>query len=138
MKRLSDNWRVRTMKSFALLPLATVVLATCDWPTQPESDAPAGPPQFTIVAGIAITDLGTLGGPFSGAGAINDQGQIVGLETQPPRPSPSKVLAELMEWSDGQFGFRFEPVGREDAVGISTSALLMHLARRKDESSRQG
>ncbi len=47
------------------------------------------------------------------------------------------MLAELMELSDGEFGFRFEPVGREDAVGISVSALLMQLAQRKDESSHQ-
>jgi hypothetical protein len=66
------------------------------------------------------------------------EAQIVGLEMEPPGPSPSKVLAELMDWSDGEFGFRFEPVGEDDAVGISISALLMHLARRKDESSRQG
>ena len=65
------------------------------------------------------------------------EGQIVDVEMQPPGPSPARMLAELMEWSDGEFGFRFEPVGREDAVGISVSALLMQLAQRKDESSHQ-
>ena len=64
------------------------------------------------------------------------EGRIVDLEMHPPG-APSKVLAELVEWSDGEFDFRFECVGREDAVGISTSALLMHLAQRKDESSRR-
>ena len=66
------------------------------------------------------------------------QAEIVGLEMRPSGLSPSKVLAELMDWPDGEFSFRFEPVGREDTVGISISALLMHLAKRKDESSTRG
>ena len=66
------------------------------------------------------------------------QAEIVGLEMRPPGSTPSKVLAELMDWPDGEFSFRFEPVGREDTVGIATSALLMHLAKRKDESSTRG
>lgn len=63
------------------------------------------------------------------------EGRIVDLEMDPPG-APSKVLADLMEWPDGEFDFRFEPVGREDAVGIATSALLMHLAQRKDEGTQ--
>ena len=65
------------------------------------------------------------------------EGQIVDVEMQPPGPSPMAMLTELMEWSDGAFGFRFEPVEREDAVAISVPALLMQLAQREDESSRQ-
>jgi hypothetical protein len=66
------------------------------------------------------------------------QAEIVGLEMRPPGASPSKVLADLMDWRDGEFSIRFEPVGREDTVGISIPALLMHLAKRKDESSARG
>jgi hypothetical protein len=64
------------------------------------------------------------------------EGRIVDLEMEPPGP-PSKVLAELAEWPDGEFDFRFESVGREDSVGIATSTLLLHLAQRKDEAEKR-
>ncbi|MBI4266586.1 MAG: hypothetical protein HY657_19630, partial [Acidobacteria bacterium] len=57
----------RTIRLGSALPLAVLLLGGALWP----SPAVA---QTTVVA----TDLGTLGGTFSVATAVNDSGQVVG------------------------------------------------------------
>lgn len=44
-------------------------------------DAPGGPSRAFLSEGPTITDLGTLGGTSSSAGAVNDSGEVVGEST---------------------------------------------------------
>jgi hypothetical protein len=46
------------------------------------------------------------------------------------------VLAELLASDDGTFQFTLEPVDRPDRIGVSTTALLLDLARESDEAGR--
>jgi probable HAF family extracellular repeat protein len=59
---------MKEMPSLSLTPILTIVLATL-LASQPVS------------AQVTITDLGTLGGPFSTATAINAGGEVVGEST---------------------------------------------------------
>ena len=63
-------------------------------------------------------------------------GQIVDLETELSWSSPRETLGLLLDWTDGAFEFHFEPVTREDALGLSTTAVLIEFARGKDEAAR--
>ena len=62
-------------------------------------------------------------------------GQIVDLETELSWSSPQEAIGLLLDWTDGAFEFHFEPVTREDALGLSTSAVLIEFAREKDEEA---
>ena len=53
-----------------------------------------------------------------------------------PASSPIESLADLLEWPEGAFEFSFQMVERDDAVGQSTTAVLMECARISDERSR--
>ena len=63
-------------------------------------------------------------------------GRLFDIELDPPGPSPTDALADLLEWSEGAFEFGFKPVERDDVIGQSTTALLMECARISDERSR--
>ena len=62
-----------------VLPAIALPFLACERPTEPATDANALPPHLSVVADITVTDLGTLGGTFSSALAVNDLGQVVGL-----------------------------------------------------------
>jgi hypothetical protein len=47
--------------------------------------------------------------------------------------NPLELLSSLMRWNQGVFEFRLQEVEREDRVEMSTSTLLIELARREDE-----
>ena len=64
------------------------------------------------------------------------EGRILDVESEPVAPSATEALASLLEWPDGAFEFKFQSVERADAIGKSTTALLMECAQRSDESSR--
>ncbi len=59
------------------------------------------------------------------------EGQIVDVVGD--APSPRVLLARLCRWEAGRFELTLEPVTRPDALGISTTALLLDLAREQDE-----
>jgi hypothetical protein len=63
-------------------------------------------------------------------------GRILDVESDLPDSSPIETLADLLQWSEGAFEFMFEQVERDDAVGQSTTALLMECARISDERAR--
>jgi len=47
--------------------------------------------------------------------------------------NPLELLTSLMRWNRGVFEFRLQEVDRKDRIEMSTSALLIELARREDE-----
>jgi len=47
--------------------------------------------------------------------------------------NPLELLASLMRWNRGVFEFRLQEVECKDRIEMSTSALLIELARREDE-----
>ena len=69
------------MKRFALVTLAALAAVGCDRdPLGPKGSAPDGSgPLFSTSSSFTATDLGTLGGSWSVANAINDNGQVVGV-----------------------------------------------------------
>ncbi|MBN1655503.1 MAG: DUF4388 domain-containing protein [Deltaproteobacteria bacterium] len=50
--------------------------------------------------------------------------------------NPLELLCSLMRWTTGKFEFRVQKVERKDRIAMSTSALLIELARREDEHQR--
>ena len=63
-------------------------------------------------------------------------GRILDVESDAPDSSPIDSLADLLEWPEGAFEFSFQAVERDDAIGQSTTGLLMECARISDERSR--
>jgi probable HAF family extracellular repeat protein len=78
---------------FRILPLwvASIVL-TSSWGCSSDDHSPVGPnpsPELSTTAAVyKIRDLGTLGGPFSRALAINNTGVVVGTSTLGAYPDP--------------------------------------------------
>ncbi len=52
--------------------------------------------------------------------------------------SAIEALRSLLDWSDGEFEFRFQEVERADAIGEATGWLLLDFARQADEASAEG
>lgn len=48
---------------------------------------------------------------------------------------PRQLLADVLRWTQGMFELNFAPVEREDRIGMSTTGLLIDLARESDEAS---
>jgi hypothetical protein len=63
-------------------------------------------------------------------------GRILDVEADSPDSSAIDSLADLLEWPEGAFEFRFQALERDDAIGLSTTSLLMKCARINDERSR--
>lgn len=63
-------------------------------------------------------------------------GQLLDVEPLPDATTPKARLGALLALSDGSFEFYVQPVDRPDRIGVSTTALLLDLARVADESSR--
>ncbi|HVH41204.1 MAG TPA: DUF4388 domain-containing protein [Labilithrix sp.] len=60
-------------------------------------------------------------------------GQLVDVEGFDDDLSPRVQIARLLAWDEGTFEFVVRPVDRADRVGMSTTALLLDLAREDDE-----
>jgi hypothetical protein len=59
------------------------------------------------------------------------------FDVEPTDGKPRRaVLAQLLASEDGTFQFTLEPVDRPNRVGVSTTALLLDLAREADEAKR--
>jgi hypothetical protein len=63
-------------------------------------------------------------------------GCILDVDSGAPDSPPIESLADLLEWPEGVFEFSFQAVEREDAIGQSTTAVLMECARISDERAR--
>ena len=66
------------------------------------------------------------------------EGSVVDADIESESESESAMdsLAKMLSWADGTFEFSFQTVDRADAIGMSTTALLMECARKQDENSR--
>jgi hypothetical protein len=60
-------------------------------------------------------------------------GELVDATIEGRDVPPRVALREVLGWQDGTFAVAFEPVEREDRVGVSTTSLLLDLAREADE-----
>jgi hypothetical protein len=60
-------------------------------------------------------------------------GDVVDATIEGREVPPRVALREVLGWRDGTFEVVFEPVEREDRVAMSTTALLLDLAREEDE-----
>jgi hypothetical protein len=59
------------------------------------------------------------------------------FDVEPADGKPRRaVLAQLLASDEGTFQFTLEPVDRPNRVGVSTTALLLDLARESDEAKR--
>ena len=58
--------------------------------------------------------------------------------TQAPRLSPTEAIYYALGWSTGTFEFSAGDVEDDDAIGVSTTGLLMEAARRADEDLGDG
>jgi hypothetical protein len=50
--------------------------------------------------------------------------------------TPRELLSGVVEWEEGRFAVHLEPVDRPDRLGVSTTGLLLDLARACDEQRR--
>lgn len=65
-------------------------------------------------------------------------GQVVDVSSSYREALPRDQVAHLLDWLDGEFKMQFVDVDREDRLGVSTTALLMDLAKEKDEVTPVG
>jgi hypothetical protein len=63
-------------------------------------------------------------------------GQIFDVEPLNGTEKPRTRLRSVLAWEDGTFAFDVDPVTRPNRVGVSTTALLIDLARESDEADR--
>jgi DNA-binding response OmpR family regulator len=61
-------------------------------------------------------------------------GNVVGASLAEERLEGADVVYALARWTRGTFAFKETPVDRPDAVGMTTSMLILEAARRVDES----
>jgi len=65
-----------------------------------------------------------------------DGGRIVDLEPVAPGESARGRIRDVLGWKEGAFEFDVQPVHRKDRIEVSTTALLIDLAREDDETER--
>jgi hypothetical protein len=63
-------------------------------------------------------------------------GQIFDVEPLSGKEKPRARLRSVLAWEDGTFAFDVDAVTRPNRVGVSTTALLIDLAREADEADR--
>lgn len=63
-----------------------------------------------------------------------DEGMIV--DALGPEPSPIEVVHRASQIERGEFVFEQGPIDRENRLGMSTTGLMLELARRDDEAAR--
>ena len=61
-------------------------------------------------------------------------GRLIDVERDGVAADPHALLPGLLELEQGEFEIAFRPVERRDRLGVSTTALLLEMAQRKDES----
>ncbi len=64
------------------------------------------------------------------------EGNVLDVETEPAGESAKDSFNGLLSWPEGTFEFSFQSVDRANAIGMSTTALLMECAQLQDEDSR--
>ena len=62
------------------------------------------------------------------------EGELVDATVEGRDVPPRVALGEVLSWQEGTFAVAFEPVDREDRVGVPTTSLLLDLAREADEA----
>ncbi len=65
-----------------------------------------------------------------------DGGRLVDVEPLAPDEAGRTRMRSILGWKEGSFEFDVHPVQREDRIGMSTTALLLDLAREDDEADR--
>jgi hypothetical protein len=63
-------------------------------------------------------------------------GRLVDVEPVAVGETGRARVRSILGWREGSFEFDVQPVGRADKIGMSTTALLIDLAREDDEASR--
>ncbi|MCB9555343.1 MAG: DUF4388 domain-containing protein [Deltaproteobacteria bacterium] len=64
------------------------------------------------------------------------EGDVIDAVLEPSELEPIDALAEVCRWADGTFEFSDQNVERKPRIEMSTTALLLNLARREDEAKR--
>jgi hypothetical protein len=64
------------------------------------------------------------------------EGELVDVEPVPDGLTPRAAVGQLLAWDDGAFEFSLEESTRPNRIGLSTTALLLDLARESDEARR--
>lgn len=62
-------------------------------------------------------------------------GRLIDVERDGRPADPYVLLPGLLELDQGEFEIAFRPVARKDRLGVSTTALLLEIAQRRDESN---
>jgi hypothetical protein len=65
-----------------------------------------------------------------------DRGQIVDVEPLLVGEAPRSLLRAVLAWEEGSFEFYVQPVARPDKIRMTTTQLLLDLAREDDEFNR--
>jgi len=102
------------------VPLVALALLVCAWPSQDASGQSAGQQRR-----YRIIDVGTLGGSFSRALAINNKGQVVGESLTPPRQDLHAFVwtgGVIHEIAPGVFG---DPNAYSRAVAITNNGKVL-------------
>ena len=76
-----------------------------------------------------------VGEPDSRVTLLVQNGNVIDVQSPDRRP-PRAVLDELLDREQGDFEVVFQSVDGEDVLGVSTTALLLDAARRRDERGR--
>ena len=64
------------------------------------------------------------------------EGSVFDVDCEPAGESALESLTSLLGWLEGDFEFSFQSVDRADAIGMTTTSLLLECARLLDEDSR--
>ncbi|RMH37285.1 MAG: DUF4388 domain-containing protein [Deltaproteobacteria bacterium] len=78
------------------------------------------------------SDAGT-GEVYLRDGRVVDVALALGSAAPSPATAPIDALLEIVQWPAAEFAFRAGAVDRDDRVATKTWALLLELARRRDE-----